>query len=428
MKKIYFILFIGLVVFSISSQAQEYKNGIGIHFGGFDFYGPQTENYLPHKFKNPSTQKEELVLRWDPAVRVSFWHAFSQHLDATAALQVANVQYPTAKPDSNFIKAKEGNKYLRAAMPFAALDAKLNWSLLAKEKFIFSPYVGAGASYTLRQDIHGVDIPVGLGCNIRLSKGLYMNLESNYRLAITKKNQDHLFHSLGIMYYWKGSKVAKPVPPPPPPPAPPKPMAKDTDNDGVVDTLDQCPYHAGPKDKAGCPDKDNDGVYDFEDDCPNQKGLALYRGCPDTDGDGIIDREDKCPKEAGTKENQGCPEIKQEVIEKVNIAAKGVNFETGKAVLTETSFQQLDVIVETLKGDPNLNVDIEGHTDNRGKAEKNLVLSQERADVCKNYLMQKGISENRITSVGYGDMKPIADNSTEEGRAQNRRTEFLLKR
>jgi outer membrane protein OmpA-like peptidoglycan-associated protein len=72
-------------------------------------------------------------------------------------------------------------------------------------------------------------------------------------------------------------------------------------------------------------------------------------------------------------------------------------------------------------------VDIEGHTDNIGKADDNLQLSQNRADACKQYLVKKGIEESRISSVGYGDMRPIADNATEEGRAKNRRTEFNIR-
>jgi OmpA-OmpF porin, OOP family len=376
------------------------------------------------------TKKEEKVLLWDPAIQLSYWHAFTKKWDMKLALHASNVQYPTSDNDSVLIKAKQGNKYLRAQLPYFVIDAKAHYSLWPKESHILSPYLLAGLSASFREKTSGFDIPIGLGLNIKLAPGFYINLEPNYRMAVTSKNQDHLSYALGIVYWWKGTKEPKPVPVPvvTPKPVPVPVVIKDEDNDGVEDAVDKCPHHAGPKDKAGCPDKDNDGIYDFEDRCPNEKGLAKFAGCPDSDGDGIIDSEDRCPNEAGVKENQGCPEIKKEVIEKVNIAAKGVNFETAKAILTEASYKQLDVIVDALLTDPLLNVDIEGHTDNKGKPEKNLVLSQQRADVCKDYLMKKGIAENRISSVGYGDMHPIADNNTEEGRAQNRRTEFLLKR
>jgi OOP family OmpA-OmpF porin len=89
-------------------------------------------------------------------------------------------------------------------------------------------------------------------------------------------------------------------------------------------------------------------------------------------------------------------------------------------------FFALDTIASILKADSLLLLDIEGHTDSSGNAEKNLQLSQNRADACKEYLVKKGIEEHRISSVGYGDMNPIADNSTPEGRSANRRTDFLL--
>ncbi|HNB82108.1 MAG TPA: OmpA family protein, partial [Chitinophagaceae bacterium] len=71
-------------------------------------------------------------------------------------------------------------------------------------------------------------------------------------------------------------------------------------------------------------------------------------------------------------------------------------------------------------------VGIEGHTDNAGLPDDNLQLSQERADACKAYLVKKGVQEDRISSVGYGDLKPVQSNETEAGRAANRRTEFHL--
>lgn len=412
-----------------SSLAQQYKNGVGIHVGGLDFYGLQAGKYGLHIQKNKQTGKSERVIHWEPALQISYWHAFSKHIDLKLAATAANVHYPVTDKDSTMILAKEGKTNLRFATPYYCLDAKAIYSILARERYRISPYLTLGASANFRQNENGFSVPAGLGFNIRISQGLYLNLESNFQAAITNNNQNHLSHFIGFNYWWKGYKaipvqvntsMTMPVPEPP--------KIPDTDNDGVNDNEDKCPYHPGTKAKAGCPDKDNDGVYDFEDKCPTQAGPAMYGGCPDSDKDGIIDMEDKCPNEAGTKENQGCPEIKQEVIEKVNIAAKGVNFETGKAVLTDASFKQLDIIIETLKADPALNVDIEGHTDNKGKAEKNLLLSQQRADVCKDYFIKAGIDASRITSVGYGDMKPLADNATEEGRAQNRRTEFLLKR
>lgn len=378
------------------------------------------------------------MLMWEPALHLSYNRAITKRITAKAGLWAANVHYPGSDIDSDFIHAKQGLTQLRASFPYYVLDLKGQYSLLPKEKYIFSPYVCSGVSVNYRKDIFGLEVPSGIGLNIKLTKELYLNWESNYRYVFNIQNMDNLSHSVGIHYWWKG----KHKPPPPPKVKPkeeePKPIVmyedpkepvimRDADKDGLMDHEDKCPYHAGPKENGGCPDKDHDGVYDFEDRCPDVAGPASFSGCPDTDGDGIMDADDHCPKEAGKMETFGCPEVKEEVKQQVNLAAKGIYFETNKAVLKEESYTQLDIIFNILQGDATLNVDIEGHTDDKGKPEANLELSQQRADVCKNYLMKKGISESRITSVGYGDMRPVADNKTEEGRAQNRRTDFLLK-
>ena len=109
------------------------------------------------------------------------------------------------------------------------------------------------------------------------------------------------------------------------------------------------------------------------------------------------------------------------------MAAQGINFETGSANIKKASLANLDKIVDILKSEPTYLVDIEGHTDNVGNSEKNLELSQKRADACKKYLIEKGIQESRINSTGFGDMKPIGDNKTSQGRALNRRTEFNIR-
>lgn len=204
----------------------------------------------------------------------------------------------------------------------------------------------------------------------------------------------------------------------------------DSDNDGVNDEEDKCPNTPGVAKYHGCPvpDTDGDGINDEQDQCPTIPGVAKYHGCPipDTDGDGVNDEEDKCPTVAGTRENHGCPEIKKETIAKVQKAANNIFFQTGKAVILAKSNAQLNEVVKVLNAEPSLYLDIKGHTDNVGKVEANQKLSQQRADAVKAYMVRKGISEDRLTSTGYGDSMPIAPNTTAAGRQKNRRVEMVL--
>ncbi len=204
----------------------------------------------------------------------------------------------------------------------------------------------------------------------------------------------------------------------------------DKDGDGIADKDDKCPTVAGPKVFDGCPDTDGDGIEDAKDKCPNKPGVARYDGCPvpDTDGDGLNDDYDKCPTVPGTIANNGCPEEKKkEVQKKLNEFAAKILFETGSSVIKKSSYKILDETVTVLKDNEELNISVDGHTDNVGKPASNMKLSQARANAVKAYLVKKGIKASRIEATGYGDTKPIADNATAEGRLQNRRVELNVK-
>jgi len=207
----------------------------------------------------------------------------------------------------------------------------------------------------------------------------------------------------------------------------------DSDGDGINDELDKCPNEAGLAKYDGCPipDSDGDGINDEEDKCPNEAGLAKYDGCPipDRDGDGINDEEDKCPDTPGIAANDGCPEVR-EVGDKVSGSfsanARNIQFTGTSATLTTRSHTSLNNIVTMLNEDPELKVKIEGHTDNVGDDDKNMELSEERAEAVKVYLVSKGISEDRISTEGFGETMPIADNNTAAGRTKNRRVEIKV--
>ncbi|HRH99443.1 MAG TPA: OmpA family protein, partial [Saprospiraceae bacterium] len=134
--------------------------------------------------------------------------------------------------------------------------------------------------------------------------------------------------------------------------------------------------------------------------------------------------DDKCPQTAGPASNMGCPEIKVEDRKVLDVAMRSVQFESGTAVITKSSYKNLDDVVTVMQKYPEMNVSIEGHTDNVGDDAMNQKLSEKRAKACADYLMKKGISEGRLMSAGYGETRPIGDNNTKDGRQLNRRTEF----
>ncbi len=206
----------------------------------------------------------------------------------------------------------------------------------------------------------------------------------------------------------------------------------DKDGDGVADYLDKCPdTPKGVKvDSNGCPlDTDGDGVADYLDKCPDTpKDVKIdTKGCPlDTDGDGVADYLDKCPTVAGTVANKGCPEVKAEAKKIFEQALQGVQFEPTKDVIKPASLPILDQVVKVLIDNPTYKLEINGHTDNKGVADKNMTLSQKRSDAVKNYLVQKGVAADRLTAKGFGQTMPVADNATNEGRTKNRRVEFKV--
>lgn len=219
----------------------------------------------------------------------------------------------------------------------------------------------------------------------------------------------------------------------------------DKDNDGIEDAFDKCvdvPENKnGYEDTDGCPDDpdtDKDGIIDSKDKCvdkPETKnGFEDEDGCPDAlpdaDKDGIPDRDDKCVKEPETKNGyedaDGCPDKVPEKLKKFTGAIKGIEFEVNEAKILPGSYKTLDNAIAVLQEFKDTRVEISGHTDNSGDAEKNKVLSLARAESVKTYFVEKGVSADRITTVGYGPDKPVADNKTKAGKAKNRRIEFKL--
>jgi outer membrane protein OmpA-like peptidoglycan-associated protein len=267
--------------------------------------------------------------------------------------------------------------------------------------------------------------------------------------------------------------AAPPLPPPPPPLATPKDSDKDgivdaedkcpsegagdhpdpnparrgcpatdADKDGVTDDIDKCPEVAqGPfpdPDRPGCPDEDDDhdGVYNREDQCRHEAaGLTpdpARRGCPapDRDHDTISDDSDACPDKPGAPsadpKKNGCPGLVLIDNGQIKINTP-VFFATNKDTILKKSTPVLNAVGYALMHNPAIRkVVVEGHTDAKGKPEKNLELSQRRADSVKAWLIQLGVEADRLDSKGFGDTQPLVPNTTAKGRAANRRVQFTI--
>ncbi len=363
------------------------------------------------------------------------------------------------------------------------------------------PYLltGGHAVYEKQAGNFNLEIPIGIGLDVKMGKNAYFNVQLEYHLGL-EDDRNNLQHGIGFKYLI-GKKTEEPEVPLQPTDfdgdgipdeednCPDLPGllelngCPDTDGDGIADSEDECPDFAGtielkgcpdsdgdgvsdnedecpnlvgPADNNGCPivDRDNDGVLDEEDDCPDEAGSLATRGCPDRDSDGVKDTDDLCPDDAGFKQfngcpdsdgdgvhdgidrcpgtiglatNDGCPVVKREVKELLDFAQRAVQFDVGLASIKPESYPVLNQILDILNRYEEYGLAISGHTDSTGDTYRNLSLSESRAKACYDYLLSRGVSEDRLSYVGYGEARPIATNATSDGRRLNRRVEFEIK-
>ncbi len=213
----------------------------------------------------------------------------------------------------------------------------------------------------------------------------------------------------------------------------------DSDGDGVFDGIDRCPNTAkGARvDASGCPaDADRDGVADGVDQCPDTPRGAIVdaKGCPsDSDNDGVYNGIDECadtPREYAV-DDKGCPipinEVGQQFIDGKSVAFN-IEFESAKADILPQSHANLNRVGEVLSDWPDAKIEIGGFTDSQGSEAFNKTLSKRRADSVKKYLTDNfpKVNGGNLTTKGYGESNPVADNATPEGRALNRRVQFTL--
>ena len=375
----------------------------------------------------------------------------------------------SAEIEGSLNKIKEGFDGYSEDKSFWSANLQAKYALrrlFTTESGWFDPYIKVGGGYTAYESRFddkegGFKALAGGGINFWFTDHLGVNLQTGYHHGFQKNGTDYFQHSAGIVIKFGSKDTDKDGIPENKDACPEVPGLKefngcpDTDGDGIADKDDACPQVKGPKEFNGCPDTDGDGIPDKDDACPEVAGPKEFNGCPDTDGDGIADKDDKCPDVAGPAENggcpwpdtdgdgvldkddlcpevagpasnKGCPEPDEKEQKQLNQYAKTILFDTGKATIKFQSAEVLNQILNVLKKYPNSRFRIEGHTDSTGKKAKNMILSQNRADAVKVYLIQGGIDAGRLESQGFGPEKPIASNKNKKGRELNRRVEINL--
>ncbi|MCL7943036.1 OmpA family protein [Marinobacter sp. ATCH36] len=293
----------------------------------------------------------------------------------------------------------------------------------------WNPYISAGAGHAdfgddvLMEQTAGSNhdetrVNVGAGFRYNVSDGVSIRAELREFHGIDESTFDTQA-TLGLSFAFSRT-VSESSPEP-----------ADSDNDGVPDSRDQCPgTPAGASvDNTGCErDDDGDGVANSKDQCPSTPAGASVnsRGCElDSDNDGVVDSQDQCPDTAAGAEvdDTGC----EGVVETVETFTIEVQFPTNSSVIGNSFDSEIRRVADFLKENPETIVEIAGHSDSRGEAEYNRLLSQRRAEAVADRLTGPlSVDPSRVNAVGYGEEAPIASNDTAEGRATNRRVEARI--
>ena len=254
-------------------------------------------------------------------------------------------------------------------------------------KFVSYAFVGGGYQWVKGEYDNSAVADLGVGARYNITKMFDVFVEAR-GLRDFHSNDNHYGILGGVEFNFGGEEAAH-VKEVIEEPIKPVKQVVDSDGDGVLDNLDKCPNTpAGVKvDKNGCPiDSDYDGVPDYLDKCPNT------------------------PKSMKVDKN-GCA-----ISFNFNIT-----FDTNSAKIKPEFIPEIKKFADFLKSHPDIKAEIQGYTDNVGKYEYNMVLSEKRAKAVYEALIKCGVNSNQLTWAGYGENNPIASNDTPEGRAKNRR-------
>ena len=476
MKHLNKILVAIVVIMGLNSYAQDNNNPWAISFG-VNAIDTKTSaggghNWLDRHFSQPFAVKDN----WNILPSITYL-GVSKYVGDNFSFGVSgsinNIgKFVTFNPSAvghdsrGYVVSNPGD------LIYYGIDATVKYSFMSLIKSkVIDPSLSLGGGYTFLGDNSYGTVNPGAALTFWLSENIGLELTTKYKKSYGERvtagvldSPSFFQHTAGLVFKFGGTDTDKDGIYDKEDACPQVAGLKqfngcpDTDGDGIIDGSDACPEVAGLAALNGCPDADGDGVTDASDACPKIAGLASLKGCPDADKDGVADKDDKCPSVAGPKENagcpwadtdndgvadkddscpgvagpasnKGCPEVTAADLDKISAEAKSIYFNTGKSTFrSEDVPVRIESISTLLKQYPNAKFSIEGHTDNVGSDAFNKKLSQDRAEVVKNALIQKGLKAENLSAVGYGESKPVASNKTAAGKAKNRRTEVVLQK
>jgi OOP family OmpA-OmpF porin len=465
MKHLNKLFAVALMFAGLATQAQDSNNPWAVSFGA---NAVDTKFSASEKFEHQIAEFYNVQDHWNIIPSVSYV-GVSKHVGNNFSIGLTGsvnkiTRFVTKVPGTinSHVVSNPGD------LSYYAGDLAIKYSFMEMIKSkMLDPFAHVGGGYTFLGDASAGTVNGGLGLNIWFTDNVGLSLQSTYKHSFDDTrtpNVDvatHLQHFAGLTFKFGGKdsdgdgiydkddacpevaglKEFNGCP--------------DTDKDGIMDSADACPEEFGSKELNGCPDRDGDGIIDSEDACPDVKGSKIMKGCPDTDGDGVADKDDKCPTVKGDKANagcpwpdtdgdgvadkddkcptvkgtvanNGCPEVTDAIMKSLNDYAKTILFDSGKSSFQKQTYPVLQAITAILKEYPNSNFSLEGHTDSDGSDESNHKLSHDRAAAVKSYLVENGISTDRLTSKGFGETMPVDSNKTRAGKANNRRVEVKL--
>jgi outer membrane protein OmpA-like peptidoglycan-associated protein len=456
-------LFVAMLMLAgLSSQAQDSNNPWAISFG---VNAVDTRVSAASKLEDQFSEFFNAEDHWNILPSVSYVN-ISKYVGDNFSFGVTG----SINKIKKYVLPRIGNADYTVVNPgdlnYYGIDGVINYSFMNMIKSkVIDPSLHIGGGYTwLGDENQAGTLNGGFGLTLWFTESVGLSYRATYKQSfedVREEMPSHMQHFAGLTFKFGGKDTDGDGIYDKDDACPEVAGLKqfngcpDTDSDGITDASDACPEVAGPVEFNGCPDTDGDGIVDKDDACADVAGLKQFNGCPDTDGDGtedkkdkcidvkgpkenagcpwpdrdgdgVYDKDDKCPDVKGTVANNGCPEVSEEVVKQLNSYAKTILFNSGKSSFQAQTFPVLQSIAAILKEYPSANFSIEGHTDSDGKDATNQKLSEDRAAAVKNYLVENGIASSRLSSIGFGESKPIDTNKTKAGKANNRRVEVKL--